>query len=126
MSVSENIYIAYRCCGGEEPNHDFMCPENQDNIAFLKENPTQRLIFSSYWFGDDDDEDDEPATPQRERKKIPIEIREAVLSLGECSFCGATENLSVDHIHPHSRGGCDNVTNLQCLCRSCNSRKGTK
>lgn len=38
----------------------------------------------------------------------------------------ANESLSLDHIHPHSRGGSDQPENLQTLCRSCNSKKGAR
>ena len=41
----------------------------------------------------------------------------------ECSFCGSTEDLTVDHIIPVSRGGTNDLENLQPLCRSCNSYK---
>jgi hypothetical protein len=43
-----------------------------------------------------------------------------------CVVCGDTENLTVDHIHPVSRGGSDDLENLQTLCKSCNSRKGNR
>lgn len=43
-----------------------------------------------------------------------------------CVKCGATGPLSVDHVVPLSRGGSNDVSNLQPLCRSCNSRKHTK
>lgn len=42
-----------------------------------------------------------------------------------CRHCGARRFLSVDHIVPESRGGTLDPSNLQTLCRSCNSRKGT-
>jgi 5-methylcytosine-specific restriction endonuclease McrA len=38
--------------------------------------------------------------------------------------CEITENLTVDHILPLSRGGDDTLDNLQFLCRSHNSAKG--
>jgi 5-methylcytosine-specific restriction endonuclease McrA len=41
-----------------------------------------------------------------------------------CLACGATEDLSVDHIHPLSLGGSNEITNLQVLCCECNSLKG--
>src|SRR5699024_412765 len=43
-----------------------------------------------------------------------------------CCPCGATNYLTLDHIFPWSRGGQDIASNLQTMCRSCNSRKGNK
>lgn len=43
-----------------------------------------------------------------------------------CVFCGATEDLTLDHILPISKGGGNELSNLQTLCRSCNSRKGAR
>ncbi|MBO6168380.1 MAG: HNH endonuclease [Bacteroidales bacterium] len=43
-----------------------------------------------------------------------------------CVYCGTTENLSVDHLFPRIKGGADNVENLICSCKSCNSSKGKK
>lgn len=58
------------------------------------------------------------------RAYIPIEIRRKVLSIGYCLFCGSEESLTIDHIKPVSKGGSDNIENLQCLCWDCNSKKG--
>jgi 5-methylcytosine-specific restriction endonuclease McrA len=43
-----------------------------------------------------------------------------------CSDCGATADLTGDHITPRSRGGLNTPTNIRVLCRSCNSSKGAK
>jgi len=43
-----------------------------------------------------------------------------------CQWCGATDNLSVDHIVAVANGGGNESANLQLLCRSCNSRKGAR
>lgn len=43
-----------------------------------------------------------------------------------CVTCGTKEKLSIDHIHPVSKGGTDEFKNLQVMCRSCNSRKSNK
>lgn len=62
------------------------------------------------------------------RAYIPDSIRIAVYTRDgwECLRCGNPENLSLDHIHPWSEGGEDSIENLQTLCRSCNSWKGTR
>jgi 5-methylcytosine-specific restriction endonuclease McrA len=38
--------------------------------------------------------------------------------------CTMVENLTIDHITPLSRGGTDELSNLQFLCRAHNSAKG--
>lgn len=43
-----------------------------------------------------------------------------------CAWCGSKENLTIDHITPISGGGTNDLSNLQVLCQSCNSRKGSK
>jgi len=43
-----------------------------------------------------------------------------------CIYCGSTENLSLDHIIPLSKGGPDIISNQVFACRSCNSSKGNK
>ena len=45
---------------------------------------------------------------------------------GSCNHCGATKNLSIDHIKPWSKGGAHEMDNFQTLCRSCNSSKGAR
>ena len=44
----------------------------------------------------------------------------------KCLYCGATENLTIDHIHPSSRGGNNEWTNLATCCGSCNVKKRNK
>lgn len=40
--------------------------------------------------------------------------------------CNSTEDITVDHITPLSRGGTDDLSNLQFLCRRHNSAKNDK
>lgn len=49
-----------------------------------------------------------------------------LLSGNKCSYCGATDNLALDHIFPQKLGGKDAGDNLIYACRSCNSSKGKK
>lgn len=43
-----------------------------------------------------------------------------------CVYCGAKENLSIDHLIPTKRGGEDIPENYVWACSSCNSSKGAK
>lgn len=42
---------------------------------------------------------------------------------GKCLWCGTSHQITIDHIVPLSRGGTNNINNLQPLCVSCNSKK---
>lgn len=45
----------------------------------------------------------------------------------KCLSCGRTDaKLTVDHVVPLSVGGTNSIENIQPLCGSCNSSKGTK
>lgn len=60
------------------------------------------------------------------RPRISAALRHAVYERDgwACLHCGAEDRLSLDHIHPYSKGGEDSYENLQTLCSSCNSKKG--
>jgi 5-methylcytosine-specific restriction endonuclease McrA len=42
----------------------------------------------------------------------------------KCRSCGNPDDLTVDHVWPHSRGGTNAFENLQTLCKTCNATKG--
>jgi 5-methylcytosine-specific restriction endonuclease McrA len=54
----------------------------------------------------------------------PKEIQKILNSV--CIFCGATDNITVEHLIPLSRGGRHSIGNLAPSCKSCNSAKGTR
>jgi len=43
-----------------------------------------------------------------------------------CQYCGATEDLTFDHLVPRSRGGATTWQNVVAACSPCNLRKGSK
>jgi 5-methylcytosine-specific restriction endonuclease McrA len=57
------------------------------------------------------------------------ELREYLLEKWQrrCAYCGK-ENvpLQIEHIHPRSKGGTANVSNLTLACEPCNIAKGTR
>lgn len=71
--------------------------------------------------------------PQQEAKKrsrhITLSVRFAVLRRDghKCVSCGKSPpevTLEVDHKEPFSKGGSNNISNLQTLCFKCNRGKG--
>lgn len=69
-----------------------------------------------------------PSLFKLSRKTIPEKIRQKVFKKYnfKCVDCGSDENLTIDHVIPWSKGGSDEIGNLQCLCKRCNSKKGAK
>lgn len=62
------------------------------------------------------------------KKKISHRVKRMVMERDQyrCLCCGTWEALTIDHIIPEVHGGNSEPQNLQVLCQSCNSKKGTK
>lgn len=62
------------------------------------------------------------------RNRVPADVRLRVYARDghRCVQCGSTDDLTIDHIWPWSRGGRNEEDNLRVLCRSCNSAKGAR
>lgn len=65
------------------------------------------------------------ASPCQPVKRLNSSRRQAIRnSLPQvCVTCGATQNLTLDHIVARSLGGSNERHNLQILCKGCNRRK---
>lgn len=95
----------------------------------------KRLVIAGLWVEVDDgwqfDESDGLFMwgPIEERRGyIPDRVRRRVYRRDgyRCVKCHSGEDLTLDHVTPWSLGGSDEASNLQTLCRSCNSSKGAR
>ena len=67
-------------------------------------------------------------TKKVKRKKFTTDeiVSASEKSKNKCEHCSATEDLTIDHIIPISKGGKHEKENYRILCRSCNSRRGNR
>ena len=60
-------------------------------------------------------------------KKVPLSRQNIFRRDGhKCGYCTSTKDLTIDHIHPKSRGGSNTWKNLVTCCRKCNVKKDNK
>lgn len=64
---------------------------------------------------------------RRRNERMKKRRKDLIAKEGKCNQCGKTENLTIDHIIPRSKGGVKhNLNNLQVLCTECNRYKADK
>lgn len=74
--------------------------------------------------------------PNNQRSTPSLERQLADAQAWLCFFCEqpmtythrrlAPTDVTVDHLHPRSRGGSNDRSNLVAACRACNLRKGAR
>ncbi len=62
----------------------------------------------------------------RQEKRLAIYLRDGMA----CAYCGASveqgAQLTLDHVKPVSKGGCNDASNLVTCCSRCNSARGSR
>lgn len=60
-----------------------------------------------------------------DRRSISDKVRRQVYERDgwKCVRCGTGDDLTVDHVQPHSKGGLSSLSNYQTLCKPCNLAK---
>jgi 5-methylcytosine-specific restriction endonuclease McrA len=61
------------------------------------------------------------------RAKVPFSKKNIMIrDRFKCQYCGATKELTIDHVIPVSRGGKTSFENCVAACKECNGKKGNK
>jgi len=73
--------------------------------------------------------DDDTSNWERRRYIFPRSVKNKLFmgQKGKCAYCGRLHRIryfEIDHKYPFSRGGGNEIGNLQLLCTPCNMRKG--
>ena len=98
----------------------YVCEQNKQTYSELFINSSGLIALQDHW------RDKEPKRVKKSKlsksKKLEVKARDNFT----CVNCSSKADLCVDHKVPESIGGDNTLSNLQTLCRSCNSSKGTK
>lgn len=61
------------------------------------------------------------------KKRVPFSYKNVMKrDRHTCQYCGATKDLTIDHVVPKCKGGRNTFENCVTACRTCNHRKGNK
>jgi 5-methylcytosine-specific restriction endonuclease McrA len=96
--------------------------------AWRKANPERSKQQLDKWRAENLDKHNENARKRRARlrnaktRTVTAKDLQRLLS-APCAYCGAKENITIDHVVPLARGGDHTIGNFLPACKTCNSRK---
>jgi len=95
------------------------------------EHPLEHAEYKRNWCKENPEKVREKSRRRRARKNGATigPVDEAALYKRDgyrCLYCGATDNLTLDHVAPLAEDGSHCEENLVVACKPCNSSKGTK
>lgn len=60
----------------------------------------------------------------KDRRQETINGIANMYGIDVCFKCGSDDRIEIDHVQASSRGGLDDISNYQLLCKQCNMEKG--
>lgn len=141
VQQSKRVVIKCSYCGKifDRQRHEYK--ENRENFCSLecvnkyqKENPYYFGENHPRWGGGYNQKFYDAATHANERARkhgvdgeiTPDDVREVLTEKAVCAYCGASDDLEIDHVIPMSKGGLNIRSNIVPCCDSCNSKKTNK
>ena len=101
-------------------------------VSYYTERGMRHRLLESWELEHPNWREEELPSRRQSRREIPLKVRHEVFrrAKNRCQQCGKSAadgvKLEVDHIMPVSRGGSDDISNLQLLCFDCNRGKSDR
>lgn len=100
------------------------------NREKYKKTKGQRKEYLLHWARNNKDKIREYKHRRRARERngnlTSSQIKQLFFNHPYCEYCKKTENLTLDHIIPVSRGGENTLSNVTVACQYCNASKHNK
>lgn len=122
--VNDQMRLGKGVLPHQQPFRDYLMTVRADTDSF-KQRKTREVLLRDVLDGVFDTKDPTRLFTPTQRRIVWHATFQKV-----CGFCGKTikrwEDMSVDHVRPHTKGGRTDLSNAQLSHRSCNSKAGAK